>query len=349
MSRVFDPEKDELYNACVAMFESTNEVMRVKFLREQFSELGDYRDSYEYAKKCEARLKKIDKNPFRWVTPAVIRRTIWVLVTAPLALLILYLLSNLIIPRWPDKVKLRIRVNDTYKAVEEGDFDKALDYLDEIRSLSEVSPKESEINDIVDSLYDKMVAVAKVNEQLDRAFVGCRFASLAKDLSDLSMCGLIVDKSDGKCLILLLDYDINMKYSEGDMTGWADSDLRQYLNCPFMDDELNYLISGSAVKTTVVTGDEVTEDYVFLLSAEEANEYIDIVLNRWHRNDVRWWLRDNGTNDGCMAYLDRDNNVCMEGATYDTRMTVCPAVWVEIDGGVDMYDLHEVVELLDLV
>ncbi len=122
---------------------------------------------------------------------------------------------------------------------------------------------------------------------------------------------------------------------------WPDCHLRHWLNDKFMSEAFNEQERKCVLKTSVVnnTGPN-TEDYVFLLSVDEANslfandsarramqtQYAEI--NGVHICDggCCWWLRSRGSNTGDAAYVRVDGCVCADGRVSHTNIAVRPAI-----------------------
>ena len=68
-------------------------------------------------------------------------------------------------------------------------------------------------------------------------------------------------------------------------------------------------------------------DKIFLLSAEEAEKYYDVL----HETKTCWWLRTPGIFPGTMGFVYTNKNVMASG--YDVRdknFTLKPAIWVSL-------------------
>jgi hypothetical protein len=165
----------------------------------------------------------------------------------------------------------------------------------------------------------------------------------------------------------------------GDVT-WADCALRSYLNGEFV----NTFSAAEQARIIPVlnqnhdnpwygsTGGEDTQDYIFLLSIEEAvcHYFGDSRKNLDNRsakqrywfqkkdeNNVKrratlhgrgwwWWLRSSGRDNRRAVYIHGDGNIGIQGngtfryssntihpSTGDNSGGVRPAVWVRLEGG----------------
>lgn len=172
---------------------------------------------------------------------------------------------------------------------------------------------------------------------------------------------LILKKDEEKAL-LISKYALDVKpYEESpyDVT-WETCSLRGWLNAnfkyiAFSKNERNMII------TTTVSADEnpeyntnpgnETEDQIFLLSVQEAEQYFDSDLARrcepteyvieqirsqyhYHyyieKNYRWWWLRSPGSDQNYAVCIDVDGNI-KDFSACDDETCVRPAMWVELE------------------
>ena len=156
-------------------------------------------------------------------------------------------------------------------------------------------------------------------------------------VSYASMDWRVLDKKDGKALLLKDHALANKAFQEGDSNcTWATSSIRTWLNDTFLSEnflpeEIN-AISQTEVATEPnptynTSGGDATSDQVFLLSSQEVTTYYDLI----HNTKTCWWLRTPGATKGSMSFVYKDKTIMDYG--YDctaVKFTIKPAIWVDI-------------------
>ena len=134
------------------------------------------------------------------------------------------------------------------------------------------------------------------------------------------------------------------KYPQGEMpfstsntdTVWRDSIARTMLNGDFYEfcfplDERNNIVSGLNDNP-----DYATDDYVFLLSCEEASEYFKNDNARRFvdesGNGVSWWLRTSGIDSRHAMLVNPDVSISVDGAPVTDNHYLRPAIRIKING-----------------
>jgi len=114
---------------------------------------------------------------------------------------------------------------------------------------------------------------------------------------------------------------------------WETSQLREFLNSEYRSDTFSKQEQNSIVLTTVTNSDNTvygtdggseTEDYLFVLSMQEAQTYSTLLPTM----NADTWLRTPGTGQNCAAFLSSNGKVMEYG--YDVsgnQMTALPAMW----------------------
>jgi hypothetical protein len=190
---------------------------------------------------------------------------------------------------------------------------------------------------------------------------GCRRVASGSSLVRLSGIDWRVLKVTGHRALLLADRVIGTgpyHQVEADVT-WEQCDLRQWLNGEFLD-SLGRPLASQVLRTKVANrpnpaygtpGCEDTEDWLFLLSLEEAADWLAGKRPRWKKYrdgnwlksvrliakgedgyDVWWWLRSPGRNPDYAA------NVLTVGSLYGHGNSVSassggvrPAFWLNLE------------------
>ncbi|MDR3068333.1 MAG: DUF6273 domain-containing protein [Cellulomonas sp.] len=141
---------------------------------------------------------------------------------------------------------------------------------------------------------------------------------------------------------------------EADVT-WEQCDLRQWLNGQFLD-SLGQPLASRVLRTKVVNrpnpawrrpGGEDTEDQVFLLSMEEAADWLTgehprWTSFRWFKSDkliaryedgssAWWWLRSPGDETDRAALVSHVGNLRDYGGRVSASGGVRPAFWLKLE------------------
>jgi co-chaperonin GroES (HSP10) len=156
---------------------------------------------------------------------------------------------------------------------------------------------------------------------------------------------LVLDVQGGKALVISKGI-IDMRAYNVVSTTWEQCDLRQWLNNDFYNQAFSSAERSRIAKTYMpnpdnphygTDGGNDTQDYVFLLSIDEAERYFSSYSARVAYYDERtcwWWLRSPGRYVNFAAFVGDDGGVYTNGAFvnhvyYDRG--VRPALWVELD------------------
>ena len=185
------------------------------------------------------------------------------------------------------------------------------------------------------------------------------------DIWSIPVKWLVLDKVDGKALLLAL-YNVDViAFDEGkqENSTWETGTLRAWLNGEFRESAFNEKEQECMVETIVKTeanpvygteGGVESKDYIFVLSVEEAERYlqkneerstqIEPPVNKekidWSKNipiaDTTdfygWWLRTPGENEKRMAYVSGFGEIHLEGALVgDSWTSVRPAIWIDLN------------------
>lgn len=157
---------------------------------------------------------------------------------------------------------------------------------------------------------------------------------------------LVLAEKDGKTLLLAKHGLDCRQYQYGTSCSitWENCDLRKWLHSTFINNAFSEEEQQSIVPTQNKTNDIETEDRVFLLSVEEANEYLTQktgkcrptpyarLNNAWNSNDnfCLWWLRSPGTYLNYAAYVNDGGDVRNRGYyVYSDLLAVRVAMWVD--------------------
>ena len=238
-------------------------------------------------------------------------------------------------------------------------------------TLEQDIPKETYLDKIVNNVtpYSIFDIGADVAEG-DVVIMGS-YAHEHKEYGGYPYCPiqwLVLERQGEKALLLsLYNVDVQAYFKQGYMEGealpesvsWEDSTLRNWLNESFMLSaffkterdcimKVETRTQGNTLQRTNGTGD--TQDFLFLLSEEEVNRYLDTedkritytvpkdepeygLLELESSKDYygSWWLRTSGYNKKNAAYVRRTGEVSSEGSYVESLHAVRPAMWVDLE------------------
>ena len=173
---------------------------------------------------------------------------------------------------------------------------------------------------------------------------------------------IILDKKEDGTLLLMSKYVLDASvYNQklADMS-WEASDVRQWLNTEFYclafnpEEQQRILLTStenaSDPTSGTIEGNSV-EDHVFLLSTDEAGQYLtdeaicvcyptDYAISKgalrmsstgWNNNtyrSCRWWLRSIGYTQSCAAYVDVTGKVSHKGDKLYLLLGIRPIIWL---------------------
>ena len=155
---------------------------------------------------------------------------------------------------------------------------------------------------------------------------------------------LAVDLENNKALLISETILSLETFCEGSTTGsWETSLLRTWLNDDFLfnafsADEKAIIMQTEVAATNnteypdVPKGNDVT-DYVFLLSAQEAEQYFadeTARIAQYNGENESWYLRTVGLNTESTAFVRAQGEINLAGATSDAEYGVRPAIWIDI-------------------
>jgi len=117
--------------------------------------------------------------------------------------------------------------------------------------------------------------------------------------------------------------------SESEVVLWMNCTLRSYLNSAFLQNFSSNELE--QIAETAHTEGAYSTDRIFLLSANEAEEYFaDNVtrIGRINNENTCWWLRSQGEGAINAAIVDDSGSVDREGQCVDFSCGIRPAMWI---------------------
>lgn len=191
-----------------------------------------------------------------------------------------------------------------------------------------------------------------------------------KETADEAIVWRVIDRKvngDSKKLLLISEKVLDAHAFDTELKGakWATSDLRTFLNGSFIEAAFSAEEQAKLIETENATADngryivdsgEDSTDKVFVLSKEEAEQYLakrgwqkaEATVYSQNRDGIggeydhgvtvdpdygtaAWWLRNAGENDINAMYMYYYGAVCEEGTLVrNTFVGVRPCVWVDV-------------------
>ncbi len=241
--------------------------------------------------------------------------------------------------------KIQNKIDEANKAILQPIYDEGISLYDKgeyekaLEKFTELEKKDTK------SWFDTASQIDKANKAID----GMRIKAKSFKVGDVLRFGtyndetiewLVLDKKENKALMISKDVLFNKAYNDkySDVT-WGNCTLRSYLNNDFYNTafskEEKNLIAKSKIENPDnpdygTEGGNDTEDYIFLLSIEEANMYFKTGEDRSCGN--KWWLRSPGESQNLAAYVKYYGNIYYYGEIVGySGVGVRPALWLDLN------------------
>ena len=333
-----------------------------------------YKDSKELIARYEAEIAAIDK---KTVDEAKARKRIIGIFSGIAALCVMgALIFNFVII--PNK-----KLNNAEKLINEGEYEEAYVILDELGKRKAIANSrynkgcEMIENGNVNGAYmlladlnykDSKQKIADISTQVTPQIrIKCAKIDDTVELGNYhgAIEWLVLDKQDGKVL-LISKYCLDVKrYSDGGWAAWAPAEfeadkctIRQWLNNEFISETFSneekilisdtYLQNKHSPSTNIycILGEYSSTDRLFLLSIDEVEQYFayDGARETMATNYAKekgiivstegnspWWLRTTGYNCNDAVFVQYDGSVDHFGANVDgDGLGVRPAMWINV-------------------
>lgn len=143
---------------------------------------------------------------------------------------------------------------------------------------------------------------------------------------------LVLDRQEDQIYMLLEDVDKNgifyqVSYQEsGEAAAWEETSLYQWLNTEvyktiFAPEEQAAMAAAGSWMT-----EEATEEYVTLLSGEQAEQYKEVWKGLSGRD---FWLKDQGAQEDMAVFVSASGEVMEYGYPVEAKMSVRPVIAVD--------------------
>lgn len=162
---------------------------------------------------------------------------------------------------------------------------------------------------------------------------------------DRSLEWTVIDIQDTKVFVIATKAITQIPYNfTNEAVTWSSCDLRTWLNNDFINEAFTSEEQSKILTTTVNPGNNpqyttdagsATEDKIFLLSADEAEQYFSTDSSRvcdFNGNASAWWLRSPGNSQNYAVNVHRDGSIWYNGVDVDNAFdAVRPAMWINLE------------------
>ena len=244
--------------------------------------------------------------------------------------------------------KLEVTYQRAVDAFDSGDFSTAIELFTGLGDYSDASSKVLEVQtaetyqEAVSAFEsgDYETAYKQFSYKATNGYLARPIFISMKNVGDIVRFGhytwYVIKKTNNVCTLLCVDSVAEMTYNEKniDIT-WEDCTLRSWLNNDFYnkfsDNEKSFIEkthnSNPNNSEYDTIGGNDTEDYVFLLSLDEADEVDEDIrsIDSW------WWLRSPGYHQNCAALVHNAGKLKSGGYDVQVECSVRPAINLKFD------------------
>jgi hypothetical protein len=310
-----------------------------------FTELGDYKDSAERLKICRARLdemlkqKALDEKAHEANVLRIKRRN-RIIRRSILILLFVVLPSIFYINYY---IMKPLQYHQAASNAKKGNYVKAFMLF-------------SELGDYRDAMEQAKIYQWAGAQRGDMIVFGTYEQDNLQNGAE-PVYWLVLERTEDKIFVIAADaLDCRPYHEKSEEVTWENSDLRAWLNGAFLAEAFTKEEQARLLTTEVVTGKNVvyntepgiaTEDFLFLLSAEEVQKHFPkapdariLATVRAQAKGLRldvdgkawWWLRTPGQEGKYAAIIAYDGEIDFEGQPVETKgRAIRPAMWIRIE------------------
>lgn len=220
--------------------------------------------------------------------------------------------------------------------IRQGKYDDAYEILKELGDYSDAASQMKAIRE------DAFLQKIKEAQPGDIVYWGSyeQDAVTSNGKEDIAWV-VLYDDSGRKLLLSKESLDCQPYYPQQNPTSWKTSNLRQWLNDDFYWEAFNDAEQKALYLPVIATkNSEDTRDYVYVLTMEEANLYIELFANDVpteyairqgaSKDSYGWWLRDVNNGAYIMGIACMWNDKSMINTNVDaTSIAVRPSIWVD--------------------
>ncbi|MFR7761749.1 MAG: DUF6273 domain-containing protein [Eubacterium sp.] len=146
---------------------------------------------------------------------------------------------------------------------------------------------------------------------------------------------LILEKKQGKAFLVKSEPIPGYAYNDENISvTWEKSSLRKFLNSDFIDETFSESQKSKILETKIsiplnsqskTKGGKETTDKLFMLNAEQANRYEEILSN--YTRD--WWLIDAGISDNTAQFVSNGKVMDYGYEVSSQNINIRPAMWIQ--------------------
>lgn len=326
--------KQQVYETAVKLKNSAVRPHDYKLAAMEFRKISGYLDSDNLAAECDLSAVKLEKK--------LTCKKILLSAFAVIILVSLFIFANT--PFGKYKAANLLLYTGSYNSAIKI-YNKIGDYNDSADKMSEAYYKKG-IKLMEDARYeDALKALKTAGDYKDSQRVKADVEKLIiknSSIKDTVKLGKydwqILDIVDNKALLLKKTSESGILYNDSlNEVSWEDSTLRQWLNSCFYTDSFSAEERKNIVKSTIanpdnpstgIDGGNDTEDYIFILSMEEALKYLDIMPV----SDYNIWLRTPGSSKSRAVFITSDKSIMENGYEVNSgKMAIRPALWLSLE------------------
>lgn len=335
LAKVTEKEiNEQIYKDANELKKRAKRADEYKLAAEEFSKISDYMDAAKLEKKCEQLSTYMEKKASR---SKIIKSLVAVLVVVAIYFGIKtpypkYYLANVC-----QSTGFYDKAIKYYKKV--GTFKDSKERADECRYQKGLNAMAAEDYKNAKKAFEAAGDYKDSDQKkVDVAKLYIKNSEIGDTVNIGGYKWRIIDIQDNQALLLKDSALSGMEYhsNPGDIT-WEQSTMRNWLNTEFLDQTFTSAEKSNIRHTNVknnnnpfygTNGGNDTEDYIYLLSIDEINQYKEVIPVIKSNS----WLRSPGHQQGSAAFLSV-NGLAMEYGyeTTSKEFRVKPAMWFNLE------------------
>lgn len=344
IERAEECRKDEIY-ADAEKIMRADTILGYKEAMNKFQFISGWRDAAEQVRLCEQNIENIKQKEeeARIAEKKRLRRNSIIFIAICLILAGYILINKVIIPNVEHNKEIRAKeekYDSAMKALDEEDYVSAYYAFTELDDYKDSADKRDEYRAL--AKQQMFIQAEPGSSVIFGAYEQDDFMSNEKEELEWT----VLAREDNKILVISkYCVDCRYYYRGGTNVAWEDCSLRKWLNSTFYDHAFSDDEQEKVIETSVSDPDHEgsdTIDKVFLLSREEADEYLDageaVGVTKYvaeknvktnNEGKILWWLRSPRQGQDGYFYAFDDGGVWYEGGYYE-NIAVRPALWIDI-------------------
>lgn len=321
--------KQLAYESALKKMQLAKSAREYELAEDEFRALEDYQDSQDMAEKCLQLKANFEKKSFRGnIMKIVIAAVIVIMLIANITMPFKYFRARAYKTAGMYKAAIKLYTKlDTYKDSEAMLKECKYYYGLKLKDDNDFKAARKAFAS-ADSYYDSEAQEVAMEKLI------IEYSDIGKTVVIGGFSWIILDKKEDSALLLKNNHFSEITFHEKleDIT-WENSSIRKWLNTTFITDSFSEEERNSILLTDVVMDDNEmyqvdggndTQDFIFLLSVNEAEQYADLIP----QNKITSWLRSPGSNPQTASFLSEDNIVMEYGYLVNSEgFAARPAMW----------------------